>query len=175
MSQPANDLHVQPATTTEGLDELFDAEVLPGPTDPYQVGPTEVLPVEEAAKLLGISAKTVKDRLRKGTLTGFKKKDRFGEKWMVCLGRDYQVVPGPTDSVQIGSPYQVGPTDEQSAVIAAYKEQIKELQNKLDAAAYRLGYLEHERETHVEQIKLLTDSQHEPGWWARFTKWCAGQ
>lgn len=94
---------------------------------------------------------------------------------MVCLGRDYQVVPGPTDSVQIGSPYQVGPTDEQSAVIAAYKEQIKELQNKLDAAAYRLGYLEHERETHVEQIKLLTDSQHEPGWWARFTKWCAGQ
>jgi len=180
MSQPVNNLHVQLATTTEGLDELFEAEVLPGPTDLVGggiPGPTEGLPVEDAAKLLGISAKTVKDRLRKGTLTGFKKKDRFGEKWMVVLpGPTDSVgggIPRPTDSVQVGSPYQVGPTDEQSAVIDAYKEQIKELQNKLDAAAYRLGYLEHERETHVEQIKLLTDSQHKPGWWARFTRWCS--
>ncbi|RTL31574.1 MAG: DNA-binding protein [Rhodocyclaceae bacterium] len=190
MSQPANDLNVRPATTTEGLDELFDAEVLPGTTEsvqagsPYLVGPTdrgptEGLPVEEAARILGISPKTVKDRLRKGTLTGFKRRDRFGEKWMVVLpGPTDSVgggIPGTTESVQVGRPYQVGATNEESAVIEAYKEQIKQLQNKLDAASYRLGYLEHEREKHVEEIKLLTDSQHKPGWWARFTKWCAGQ
>lgn len=175
MSEPAGNLEVIPATSTEGLEDLFEAEVLPGTTNPYQVGPTEGLPVEEAARFLGISVKTVKDRLRKGTLTGFKKKNRFGEKWMVCLKRDYRVLPGTTESVQVGRPYQVGPTDEQKAVIDACKEQIKELQNKLDAAAYRVGYLEHERETHLEQIKLLTDSRHKPGWWARLRKWCAGQ
>lgn len=175
MTEPARDLNILPATTIEGLEELFDAEVIPGTTDSYQVGPTEGLPVEEAAKILGISTKTVKDRLRKGTLKGFKQKDRFGEKWMVCLDADRQVLPGATEPVAVGSPYQVGPTAGENPIIQAYKEQIKELQNKLDAATYRLGYLEHERETHLEQIKLLTDSQHKPGWWARFTKWCAGQ
>lgn len=175
MSDTARDYQDFRPTATEGLDELFDAEVVPGPTDPYQVGPTEGLPVEEAAKVLGLSVKTIKDRLRKGKLSGFKSKDRFGEKWMVCLDGADQVVPGPTELVGPTSPYQVGPTDGQSAVVEAYKEQIKELQNKLEAASYRLGFLEHERETYLEQIKLLTDSQHKPGWWARFKKWCAGQ
>ncbi|MGL1143238.1 hypothetical protein ACSTLN_23940, partial [Vibrio parahaemolyticus] len=62
MSEAARDLNIFSATTAEGLEELFDAEVIPGTTDPYQVGPTEGLPVEEAAKVLGISVKTVKDR-----------------------------------------------------------------------------------------------------------------
>jgi hypothetical protein len=62
---------------------------------------------------------------------------------------------------------------------------IQELQSKLDTAnrelqgaSYRVGYLENqivEREQDIlsrdGQIKLLTDSQHKQGWWARFSTW----
>ncbi|HMY52694.1 MAG TPA: helix-turn-helix domain-containing protein, partial [Candidatus Obscuribacter sp.] len=110
---------------TNGLDALFDAEVLPGTTSDYQVVPTIGVSVQEAAKVLGLSVKTVKDRLRKGTLAGFKKKDKFGDAWLVSLEqsglvgttRDYQV--GPTeDSGLVGTTrdYQVGPTEDSGLV-----------------------------------------------------------
>jgi chaperonin cofactor prefoldin len=44
---------------------------------------------------------------------------------------------------------------------------IKDLQDKLEAATFRVGYLQHQVETKEEQIKLLTDSQHKPSWWLR--------
>jgi hypothetical protein len=110
-----------------------------------------------------LSIKTIKDRLRKGTLTGFKKRDRFGEKWMVCLGTEYQVVPGPTDQG-----YQVvpGPTEvfsELQPLLALLENKDRELQ----AASFRNGYLEAQLAERDQQIKLLTDSQHKPSWWAR--------
>lgn len=175
MSDTVRNIDVIQSATTEGLEDLFDAEVLPGTTTDYQVGPTEGIPAEQAAKALGLSVKTVKDRLRKGTLTGFKKRDRFGAKWMVCLGRDYQVIPGPTEP-----DYQVvpGPTDqvlpgttELQALLAVLENKDRELQ----AASFRNGYLEAQLAERDQQIKLLTDSQHKPSRWARFKKWCAGQ
>ena len=58
---------------------------------------------------------------------------------------------------------------------------VKELLAKLEALTYRNGYLEAqltERQKEVdsqrEQIKLLTDSQHKPGWWQRFSSWFFG-
>lgn len=52
---------------------------------------------------------------------------------------------------------------------------VRDLQAKLEAASYRIGYLEAQLETERQQIKLLTDSQHKSGWWTRFKKWCGGQ
>jgi hypothetical protein len=54
---------------------------------------------------------------------------------------------------------------------------IEQLSAKFEGANYRIGWLESqlsEREKDVEELKLLTDSQHKPGLWARFKKWCAG-
>jgi hypothetical protein len=170
MSEPARDLEVIPATSTDGLDDLFDAEVVPGSTGDSMVGPTDGIPVEEAATALGLSVKTVKDRLRKGTLTGFKKRDRFGEKWMVCLGTDYhatepdyQVVPGPTEPVM--------PSAEMRALLAVLESKDRELQ----AASFRNGYLEAQLAERDQQLKLLTDSQHQSKWWHKVRSWFAGQ
>jgi predicted DNA-binding transcriptional regulator AlpA len=45
---------------------------------------------------------------------------------------------------------------------------------KLEAASMRIGYLEARTENYETQIKLLTDSQHKSGWWARFGAWFLG-
>jgi predicted secreted protein len=60
-------------------------------------------------------------------------------------------------------------------VFNEYKEQIKSLQQKLESATYRIGYLQHHVESQDLQIKLLTDSQHKPGRWQRFRSWFFGQ
>ncbi len=51
---------------------------------------------------------------------------------------------------------------------------LKEKDAKLEALTMRTGYLEAQLETHKEQIKLLTDSQHKRGWWAQFCSWFVG-
>ena len=48
---------------------------------------------------------------------------------------------------------------------------IQELQLKLEGATYRIGYLEAQLENERAQMKLLTDSQHKGGWWAKFSSW----
>lgn len=48
------------------------------------------------------------------------------------------------------------------------------LLKELEGATFRIGYLEAQLAERDQQIKLLADSQHKPGWWARFKKWCAG-
>lgn len=168
MSQPAPELRPLESSTIEGLEDFFEAEVLPGTTTDYQVVPTKGVPVDAAAKALGLSVKTIKDRLRKGTLPGFKKRDRFGEKWMVCLDEEHQVLPGPTDQVLPGT---TEPSSELQALIAVLENKDRELQ----AAAFRNGYLEAQLAERDQQIKLLTDSQHKSGGWARFRKWLLGQ
>ena len=171
---------------TNGLDALFDAEVLPGTTSDYQVVPTIGVSVQEAAKVLGLSVKTVKDRLRKGTLAGFKKKDKFGDAWLVSLEqsglvgttRDYQV--GPTeDSGLVGTTrdYQVGPTDfpKEPPDLTLLVELLKQKDHEIEAASFRIGYLEAQLESERQQVKLLTDSQHKANWWSQFCSWFLGR
>lgn len=198
MNDTARDsIQITPADTN-GLDDLFDAEVsevVPATTREYQVappkesqvGPTEGVPVPEAAKLLGLSVKTVKDRLRKGTLAGFKQRDKFGERWLVSLDQNSLVVPGTTGE------YQVAPTDEMALVLpgspteplpvaptkepiptpdlTALVELLEKKDRELQAASCQIGYLRAQLESKDEQIKLLTDSQHRQGWWAKFSSW----
>ncbi len=47
----------------------------------------------------------------------------------------------------------------------------KALNERLEAANHRNGYLEAQVDQQVEHIKLLTDSQHKTGWWSRFCSW----
>jgi len=41
----------------------------------------------------------------------------------------------------------------------------------LEAATYRIGWLESQLQDREKEVKLLTDSQHKAGWWARFSSW----
>lgn len=51
---------------------------------------------------------------------------------------------------------------------------IRELQTKNETLTWRNGYLEAQLEQQREEIKLLTDCQHKPQWWARLAKWFSG-
>ena len=56
-------------------------------------------------------------------------------------------------------------------VIESERSYSRSLNERLEAANHRNGYLEAQAEGFQEQIKLLTDSQHKRGWWARFASW----
>lgn len=56
-------------------------------------------------------------------------------------------------------------------LIEAERAYARSLNEKLEAANHRNGYLEAQTEGYQDQIKLLTDSQHKRGWWARFASW----
>jgi hypothetical protein len=49
-----------------------------------------------------------------------------------------------------------------------------EIKAQLEGATYRNGYLEAQLEAERQTVKLLTDSQHKPSWWAKFASWFMG-
>lgn len=51
---------------------------------------------------------------------------------------------------------------------------VEEQAKKLEAANYRIGYLESQSENYKERIALLTDSQSSHGWWRRLRTFVAG-
>ncbi len=56
-------------------------------------------------------------------------------------------------------------------LIDAERTYSRSLNEKLEAANHRNGYLEAQTEGYQDQIKFLTDSQHKHGWWTRFSSW----
>ncbi len=201
MSDTARDYQTSDSATIEGLDELFDEganlvkvvrelDAIPPPIARESV---EYIDVEEAASRLGISVRAVQKRLKKGSLVGSKVKTGSLERWVIdaaCLPSVELACPVPTLIEVDANPVEFVRelvSDQQSLdanSLDGVREQganqdsnrfkdelIKELQHKLEAASYRLGYLEHQVETQNSQIKLLTDSQHKGGWWAKFSSW----
>ena len=158
------------------------------------------VPVELAAKLLGTSTNALKKRLRKGTLTGYKLETKHGDKWFVAQGALPESAPILDDlapvPIIVTAPVPIDEAPVACAVepvtcaiepVPTYADspelfdRIRELEAKLEGATFRNGYLEAEnqglrtllgaKDTH---IKLLTDSQHKSGWWARFSRWFLG-
>ena len=115
---------IQPIIDTvsvEGFEQIYQQELKqvqadPGPAqdDPtsqvqtapdqkVQLDPTQGIPLEDAAKLLGLHVDTVRKRLQKGKIKGFKVADKFGEKWLVLkveLERPRPIQGCPTLQVQ---------------------------------------------------------------------------
>jgi predicted nucleic acid-binding Zn-ribbon protein len=67
-------------------------------------------------------------------------------------------------------------------MVEALQAKLDKAHHELQAANYRVGYLENqvtERERDIQELdgtlKLLTDSQHKGGWWARFSSWFFGR
>ncbi len=199
MSDTARSYQPDSPATTEGLDDFFEVEVEPGSAKVSQVSPTEGVPVDYAAKVLGLSVKTVKDRLRKGTLNGLKVKDKFGEKWLVVLGSDYQEIPESIEIVPESSPSQVGVVGA-SVDLKPFFDLLERKDRELQSATFRNGFLENQIADYTNQLKLLPDLQaqakdatdlraqlehkqqelldlraqvdrFEQSWWVRFSRW----
>jgi excisionase family DNA binding protein len=60
-----------------------------------------------------------------------------------------------------------GPTPTQNTNTLDAERLLKDL----EAASYRIGYLESKLEERDLAIKLLIDSQHKPSWWSKFASW----
>lgn len=184
--------------TLEGLEEFYDAELsvneeVPGNSQGTAqalenfAGIAQWLTVEEAAKRLEISSNAVIKRLGKGKLAGRKVPGQFGEKWMVDPSGVPQEVhvhvseeqPAPVPETPGNSQGTARTSQEQpnindtiakqsfdvlAEVIRQQTEQIK-LQNEM------IKHLSTQVQEKDGQLKLLTDSQHQKSWWARFASW----
>lgn len=176
----------------EGFEELLDdhkpgsaqgsakvSEDQAKPKPGLAPGLAEGVPVEEAAKRLGISTNAVLKRLRKGKLLGRKVSGQFGEHWLV----DITDMPEPIrieleaePSTAQGSAQSQGePAEDKpgsaSVEIPDRERELLHLVVHLSKENGALQALLNERE---QQIKLLTDSQHKSGAWSRFWLWFTG-
>ena len=227
MSDTARDYQAVEATSTDGMEELFDLAPVPADANPCQApvptsanGCLEPVPVEIAAHVLGISLNAIKKQLRKGNIAGFKQETKHGNKWFVepsvvfeatqnnrqtPVNSDIWLAPVPTSAnlclVKVLNESEQVPTDANlcqsslvnNAELVSNEESINfptsqllellDKQNKeLQAAYWRNGRLENQveelqqvvqfqQEQLRDHMKLLTDSQHKPGWWAKFSSW----
>jgi Helix-turn-helix domain len=162
--------------------------------------PPDGLPLSEAAKILGLHRRYALDLVHKGKLVGFK--NSKGQ-WFIteksinarrpnCASEQLEIplLEGGGESLEVLQEgfdgavevLQEGAPDVRITDNSLVEKLIRELQDKLEnkdhhlqAANYRIGYLESQLENQREQIKLLTDSQHKGGWWARFSSWFFGR
>ena len=169
-------------------------EVETGP-EQAQIDPTEGICLEEAAKILGFHIDTVRKRLQKGKIKGFKAADKFGDKWLVykdevdrlkaaqphpmlqAKAAPEQAQTDPVVEVETGPDQdQIDPTPkaqtdpERDRLLSIIESQAHQLKAAGDVIIYLRSQVD-EKDT---QLKLLTDSQHKQGWWARFSSWFTG-
>lgn len=197
----------QDPVDTTGLEDFFSSHDTPSQED---------LTLDEAAKRLNLSERTIQRRLKAGQLVGYKVPGPRGPEWRVTLkaldDTTETAVPS-TDDATAGSPDMTviaemssDDTTKNPHDIAAnavfqmsdfYRDQIETLQEKLEAATFRNGYLEAQLSNVEIQLKLLPDLSAKAvkaetleqqnlklqnelealnrGWFSRFSKWFLGK
>lgn len=175
----------QDALNIEGIEEIFEADIMADRvpqvlTDFSSVNletfkaPNDITP-EEAAPLLGKSVRTVRRMLEKGTLPGYKVTGKKRDEWRVSINRLSDIADITEDGKADADRLDDRVVSELRGRISQLEEQLEKANREIQAAAYRNGYLEAQAEGKDEQIKLLTDSQHnQRGWWAKFSSWFLG-
>lgn len=205
MTEVAPNYQTKPTDSLEGLDSFFEVQAadvqdtVPHASghvqDPIQVdvqdSVQEEITVIEASKLLNVDRRSVVRLLNWKKLSG--RKDESG-KWLVSkpsvLERlksqdpvqdsvlvDVQdTVPQESDIIlDVSNQTQTTIQDTALELVKQQSEQLKQAYTYLDAATARILYLQEQLEQKDHQIKLLTDSQYKPGWWARFCSWFIGR
>ena len=95
-----------PTEAQSGPDQIQSdppVEAQRGPDLEIQPDPSQGVSLEDAAKVLGLHIDTVRKRLQKGKIKGFKIADKFGDKWLVHkdeLDKARAVQSYPTTPVQ---------------------------------------------------------------------------
>lgn len=207
MPEEARKLTVSDSADTTGLDDFFSSHDKPEQED---------LTLEQAAKRLNLSERTVQRRLKQGHLRGYKITGPRGPEWRIQL-QSCDDTTGPALATSDDTTFSTDDTtdvetvssedmtrDSRMAAVSAYgqfvdfyKDQMEVLQEKLEAATYRNGYLEAKLSGAETQLKLLPDlsakatktdileqqitkleeelASARRSWWARFGAWFLGQ
>ena len=207
MPQEAHKLSVEVTADTTGLDDFFSC---------HDKAEQEDLTLEDAAKRLNLSERTVQRRLKNGQLKGYKIAGPRGPEWRIkvesCEDTTGQAFAASddttfsTDDTTIVETVSTEDTTRDSKATTAnvftqfaefYHVQIETLQEKLEAATYRNGYLEAQLSSAESQLKLLPDlsakatkvetmeqqiarleaelADQRKGFWARFRAWFIGR
>lgn len=207
MPQEAQKLSVEVTADTTGLDDFFSC---------HDKAEQEDLTLEDAAKRLNLSERTVQRRLKTGQLKGYKIAGPRGPEWRIkvesCEDTTGQAFAASddttfsTDDTTIIETVSTEDTTRDSKATTTnaftqfaefYHVQIETLQEKLEAATYRNGYLEAQLSSAESQLKLLPDlsakatkvetmeqqiarleaelADQRKGFWARFGAWFIGR
>jgi hypothetical protein len=140
------------------------------------------LTVKQAVHFYNLPAKAIKERIRRGEIPAVGMPGRKGWKWRIYpdgVPEECAVVsPGASSSHVVGAtafapeidffPYPSADTSEHISCSHVSNTQtsqellkaLKDMQARLEAAAYRNGYLEAQLASMQERCALLSDSQH---------------
>ncbi|MBX9724802.1 MAG: helix-turn-helix domain-containing protein [Candidatus Obscuribacterales bacterium] len=156
--------------------------------------------ITEAARMLGIDRRYALRLAHKGKLSGHQdEKSQWFisiESIKNRMGQAQGHSQAKRGQAQGHSPVKMGQAQEEAQVHDAVNLQLDEdvrqseampppnidlakalveISHKLEHATYRNGWLEAKLEEVQKErdqaIKLLTDSQHKPSWWAKFSSW----
>lgn len=170
-------------TDTTGMEKLFRDTLTPATNDSSHRKTLDV-PISQAAKILGISERTVWRKIDRGEL----KSKTKGNKRVVKVP-----VFEPTTSISSDGHTTINDTPPNANAVVDLNVLLHELQG----ANYRIGYLEAENKRYEEQVKLLPDFQAQAAktsvqearakeleaelerikahWWYRFWSWFTGR
>ena len=140
----------------------------------------DTLSVQEAAEALGVTPKTIRRRIKQGTLQGFKQPTSQGYEWRVRLDGqvDAHAVQVDTPTAEVGremdtpAPPLGGQVDTQDAAEVALKAltvlehiqqehraEVEELRRENQQLAGQLGFGQAKLQDAEEQIRLLAAPQ----------------
>ncbi len=164
----------------QGLDGVFNSTVETSRADSGQ-NADQGWSLPDAAMAFGVTDRTVRRWIKQQRIAAWKVDGPRGPEWRIQPGSKPD-----TEDIHAGP---ILTTVDDQADHTGLLQLVRELQDRLDAAqeqlqgaSFRNGYLEsqveglkNELQGQRETIKLLTDSQHKPGWWARLSSWFLGK
>ncbi len=201
MTEPARNYQTGQTASIDGLEDLFGDETLSsesvaGPSRDGPAGSSPYISALEASLILGINKRSVIRLISEQKLGAVKENGKYlvDKSAVERRKNDAQKPKLFTDDVALdiedAGPSQDHDTplhvsvdmevprrshDDDTLVLSVSSSiDAFALLKELEGATFRIGYLEAQLAEREQQIKLLTDSQHKPGLWARFKKWCAG-
>jgi excisionase family DNA binding protein len=163
MANPAKKSKVSNADIS-GLETLFEPSQNVS-TVQGNIENTDDWTVEEAADYLGLSAKTIRRRLRDGSLQGHKIWGTNGPCWRVSALEGK--VHGTVDDVSLrGSPSDPSTDGQMSIVLGLMETQ----SSKLEAALVEIGSLRAQLDEKERTLRLIEDKRQQV-WWRRAWSW----
>jgi hypothetical protein len=173
----------------EGFEPLF--ETVPGThtstdQDTHSNTPAEGVTVTEvsdllsgwtlkmAAEKLGVSANTIRKRIKDRELHACKVVGPNGPEWRITPPTATGTITTQATATEAATATNTPTMDALLKVIESQSKQIDTAGEQVKAATQVIMYQRLQLEDRDSQIKLLTDSQHKQGW-SRFWSWFTGR
>jgi DNA-binding Lrp family transcriptional regulator len=139
-------------TSTSGIDDLFDGQTLPDTI--RTLTKNQEMSVSDAAIFLGVTERTIWRRIKKGQLDSRIE----GTRALVSVPAKQPVTATLTRHYSESDLEQL-------------RKELAKVRTELESATFRNTYMQGQLDLYETQFKLLTDSQHKPKWWHRFSEW----